>query len=195
MATATMSMLGLYRANKGLFDFLKIPEGLDKSVLVDNILVETAELEVLYADAEFMRWAIGIWSEKELDKWSELEKTRHYDYNPINNYDRSEKWTDSGSNSATYSDSNTRAGNSLGKQAGYNSENLYTQTGTEENETNSTNGTSSGSDRTEHSGTISGNIGVTTTQQMIQEQRDIVNYSVYDVIINSFKQRFCLLIY
>lgn len=59
--------------------------------------------------------------------------------------------------------------------------------------------TESGSD----TGTIShsdthkeyGNIGVTMTQAMIQEQRNIVKFNVYDYIIQSFKDRFCLLIY
>lgn len=40
-----------------------------------------------------------------------------------------------------------------------------------------------------------GNIGVTTTQQMIEAERELVRFNIYDVIIESFKQRFCLLIY
>ena len=44
---ATMSLLGLWTANKGLFDFLKIPAALNKQTLIDNLLMECAELEIL----------------------------------------------------------------------------------------------------------------------------------------------------
>lgn len=40
-----------------------------------------------------------------------------------------------------------------------------------------------------------GNIGVTTTQAMIDEQREIVKMNMYREITESFKQRFCLLVY
>lgn len=40
-----------------------------------------------------------------------------------------------------------------------------------------------------------GNIGVTTTQQMIQAERDIAGFNTIDYIIRSFKKRFCLLVY
>ena len=40
-----------------------------------------------------------------------------------------------------------------------------------------------------------GNIGVTTTQQMIREERDVVTFSTIKYITDSFKKRFCLLVY
>lgn len=40
-----------------------------------------------------------------------------------------------------------------------------------------------------------GNIGVTTTQQMIKEQREIVLFNLYDHIIRDFKQQFCIMVY
>lgn len=40
-----------------------------------------------------------------------------------------------------------------------------------------------------------GNIGVTTTQQMIREERDVVMFSTIKYITDSFKKRFCLLVY
>ena len=180
---ATMSLLGLWTANKGLFDLLKIPAALDKQTLVDNLLMECAELEILYPDAEFMREAIGAWSSVEVDKWEELEKTLHYDYDPISNYDRREEWTDDSEGSST------ATSNATGKQAGYNSQELVTSDGSDSS------GSSSGKSSSKHVGTVRGNIGVTTTQKMIEEQRRVVNYCVYDVIIDSFQRRFCLLVY
>lgn len=40
-----------------------------------------------------------------------------------------------------------------------------------------------------------GNIGVTTTQQMIQQERDTVTFNMYKVITDSFVDRFCLMVY
>ena len=40
-----------------------------------------------------------------------------------------------------------------------------------------------------------GNIGVTTKQQMIEAERDLVKFNIYDFIIDSFKARFCILLY
>lgn len=40
-----------------------------------------------------------------------------------------------------------------------------------------------------------GNIGTMTVQQMIKEQRDIAKFNLVDYIVDSFKQRFCILVY
>lgn len=181
--SGTMSLLGLWTANKGIFDFFQIPAAINKQTLVDNLLMECAELEVLYPDAEFMRDAIGAWSAAECDKWEELEKTLHYEYDPISNYDRREEWTDDSEGSSTATSTAT------GKQAGYNSQELVTSDGSESG------GSSSGKSSSKHVGIVRGNIGVTTSQQMIEAQRKVVDYCVYDVIIDSFQRRFCLLVY
>ena len=64
---STMSLLGLYKYDNTVLDGLHIPEGLDSEVLKDNLLMETAELEVLYSSASFMKSAIEVWSQKMLD--------------------------------------------------------------------------------------------------------------------------------
>lgn len=40
-----------------------------------------------------------------------------------------------------------------------------------------------------------GNIGVTTTQQMIEQERNISEFNIYDYIVRSFKRRFCIMLY
>lgn len=47
----------------------------------------------------------------------------------------------------------------------------------------------------EHELHAHGNIGVTTTQKLIREQRDIELFNLYDIIIEDFKMRFCILVY
>ena len=40
-----------------------------------------------------------------------------------------------------------------------------------------------------------GNIGVTETQTMIQDERAVVNFNMSQIIINDFISRFCILVY
>ena len=46
---ATMSPLGLYRWDDTIFDLMQIPQAMDKQTLIDNLLTETAELEVVFS--------------------------------------------------------------------------------------------------------------------------------------------------
>ena len=108
--SATVSLLGLSRINPGILDDLVLPDGLDADLVKDNLLAETAELEVIYPDALFMQSMIGRWSKKELPIWTRLYKTTQLEYNPIENYDRTEEWTE-GENSARSVDAET-TGNS-----------------------------------------------------------------------------------
>lgn len=88
--SATMSLLGLYQKNNNLFIELELPEGIERDTVVDNLLMETAELEVLFTNPLFMQAAIGTWSSKELPVWQKLYDTTILKYNPIENYDMTE---------------------------------------------------------------------------------------------------------
>ena len=92
--SATMSLLGLYQKNNNLFIELELPKGIERDTVVDNLLMETAELEVLFTNPLFMQAAIGTWSSKELPVWQKLYDTTLLKYNPIQNYDRTEKWSE-----------------------------------------------------------------------------------------------------
>ena len=172
---ATISLLGLYSYNNDIFRGLQLPQTLDKETFINNLLAECAEFEILYPDADFMAFMVEVWSKKELAVWEKLAETLSYEYDPISNYDRHEEWQDNGNSK----------GNSTGKVAGFNSEELVNANGAETNITNSN----------KRTGRIHGNIGVTTTQQMIEEERRVAKFNITDYIIDSFKRRFCLLIY
>ena len=59
---AKLSALGLYRWNHNLFDNMVLPEGLEKEEVIHAILEETAELEILYPDPDYLQESIGHWS-------------------------------------------------------------------------------------------------------------------------------------
>lgn len=96
-AKLTMIDLNLYLESVGtdLFSMMELPEGIDKDVLTNNILLRGGEFEVLYSDPEFMQKSIYVWSKKwyrTFDKWA---RALAIEYNPIDNYDRHEEWNDS----------------------------------------------------------------------------------------------------
>ena len=70
--TANLSILGLYQWDNSLFDLMQLPSGVDRGILIDNLLAETAELECLYADPLFLKAIIARWSAKQLNMWTKL---------------------------------------------------------------------------------------------------------------------------
>lgn len=193
---ATISILGLYNLNDTLFDDLVIPENLDSDLLIENLVTELAELELIYSDFNFMKFMIGVWSRKELPTWERVYKASTKIYDPIENYDRIEDWTDNLNRNSSVNSSVTANGNTQHDVAGFNDTALVnaskdTNTETDTGYTSDTS-TSSGYRK----GRVHGNIGVTTSQQMLQSELDVApKLNVYDYIINSFKNRFCLQVY
>lgn len=164
-------------------DLLHLPAEVDADTVKNNLLLETEALEILYPDPNFLKQAIGVWSEKQLPVWQQLYETTQYEYDPIANYDRIEHIEESSSGSSSGSDS------SLAKKTAYNSNTLLDTGKTESEGQNESQGS-----RT-YDATVSGNVGVKTTQSMILEQRDIVQFNIVDYIINDFTKRFCVGVY
>lgn len=220
---AWISLLGLMQVHRDVLDDLALPEAVDRETLIDNLLLETAELELLYSRPETLKTMIAVWSKKQLPVWTKLEETLHFEYNPIHNYDRTETHTDLetrdlvGTNDRTYSSSQKRDNttdvtqNETGtlSKAAYDSGTMVDAEGTQDNrfstQTDDETVTRSDTDNTDSTdtGTVNhdfnmhseGNIGVTTTQQMIEQEREIRKFNIYDYIINEFKTRFCILVY
>lgn len=177
---ATMSLLGLYNWDNTILDGLLVPPNVDKDTVINNLLRECAELEVIYPQPEALKFFVTEWSKERISVWTKLESTLHYDYDPISNYDRNEEWTDESSGNTS--------GTSENQTAGYNS------AGADVPESRNT-ASSSASGKNKRVGHAYGNIGVTTTQKMIMEERKVSEFDIDHIIINEFKKTFCLLIY
>lgn len=198
----TMNLLSLYNYDESLFDNLVLPEGIDKDTLVNNLLLDTVSQEVLYADPDIMKQAIGMWSKKELPVWQRLKDTLDIrgTYNPIYNYDRNEEITNDHTSNTTESENhNTNKGTDTTKvsQGSFNSNDL-TQVNQQDNilgSGNDENGRDTFTGDHTFNAHLYGNIGVTTTQQMIREELSIDEINILDYIIDSFKNRFILSVY
>ena len=103
-----MSLLGLYNWDNTLFDLAVFPEALERNTVIMNLLAETAELEVLYPNPVVMKNLMAIWSAKQLPVWKKLYSTTQYSYDPIENYNRMETGTESGSGTSQRTGTDTR---------------------------------------------------------------------------------------
>ena len=204
---ATLSLLGLYEADPDLFMGLSVPDGVDKQNLIDLLLLDTAELEVLYTSPSLMKMAIRQWAKKELPIWQKLYDTTLLEWNPLWNYDRYEEIDDTRTPDLTYGKGTTDTSNTngtettKGEQRAFNDSALVEvdkqifEHGSGVTTTHTGADTETGTDYNHHDAHIYGNIGVTTSSAMVSEYRDVVQFTVVDAIIDSFKQRFCLLVY
>ena len=173
---ATLSIRGLYNYDSTIFDNFAIPDGVDKETLVNNLLLELAELEVIYPSVVTMSRAVQDWSNSRISAWERILDALNAEYNPIENYDRREDWIDNADSSGGYQN----------KVAGFNIAEQTDSTSSEQQTKSNSN----------HSGRIHGNIGVTMAQQMITAEIDMrAKFDIVQIIVNEFKQRFCVMVY
>lgn len=209
-----MTVEGLYNYKDTLFSEFEVPVGMDKQIAIDTICMRSRELEVLYPNLEFFAKRIGMWSRKNQYNWKKLYDTTLLEYNPIENYDRMEEWTDTDSETGTNSRNNdirNTISNEVTNSGTVTEQNTAFNAGlsdhSKEISNNNTNSNGSGSTTENESGTSKrdlthkrtgrahGNIGVTTSQQMIQSEREVAMFNIYDIIAESFVDNFCLMVY
>lgn len=243
MSSAKITTVGFYKYmnayNNDLFGLLNLPTGIDKDTLVNNIMLRGGEFEVVYSNPDFYKSAIGLWSNKHYRTFEKWINALNIDYNPLENYDRMEEWSDSGSrtNTGTVSDSGIRkntgtqstessgkdnfkgSGNSTSSDeiSAYNSNSFQndkknttnssnsSETNTTANNTRTDNLSESNSNtrtdnlyektNSDRKGRAHGNIGVTTSQQMLQSELDIAKWNIYEQITDLFLSEFCIMVY
>lgn len=212
---AKLTINGMYNYLKllddDLFKNLQLPEGIDKDTLTRNIILKSGEFEVLYADPFFMQEVIGTWSNKWQRTFIKWIEALNLEYNPLDNYDRIESWTESDSSShsssasgtGTESSSNTQSSTQESLRSAFNSNAYEPNTENEIDSEGTSTGTSSTSNQlseeTSHTNTkegrAHGNIGVTTSAALLAEHLSLVEWNVYEHITDLFLQEFVIPIY
>lgn len=202
MSKAKITLLGFYDWDSTLFDSIQLTPLINKETLVNNILLECGEFEVLYGDPSFYKNAVNHFFTLNYDLFNRWATDLELEYNPLENYDRMEHWTDSSENlssesehttnsmtttgNTTANSTDTIASTSVNEKSAYDNNTLVadTKNTTNSTDTNSSNGSitqsannsgnrgtsESNSGESEHDGRIHGNIGVTTSQQMLESE-------------------------
>ena len=141
---AFLTVMGLYNFDNTLLNTLVFPGGMDGDKLKNAILLETAELEVVYPDPRFFKTAINLWSNIRLDTWNRIFHAAQLEYNPIENYDRFETETSGNTRQHSGVDSTSESVQGSSVTDGENSRTISNTTTT----SNSNQGSGSGSQTT-----------------------------------------------
>lgn len=264
----------LYIQESTFFDAFYYPDATTREQFLNYFLLEYGEFTPVYQYPDFLLNHIKAVSASLKYTIDKLYATLSLEYNPIENYDRQEEWTDSGTTERSASESETGSttyaggetttyaggetktytgGQSSTKSGGHSESRLQheierqvsadntgayfpsektiedpdttsvtfnNETDTQtfnnradtqafnnrsdtkqfNNRTDSNTGSNSsseeGTSETEHTGRIHGNIGVTTSQQMIKSEReDVAYYNFIDDVARLYGEKLCILIY
>lgn len=169
---ATMTIAGLYHYDPTIFDNLQLPDGVDRDTIIFHICEECGFLEIMFPNPEYLKESIGVWSAGMLHGWEKFWYAVNFSYDPLYNYDRTETVTEQTDGTAT------------GARTAFN-EDAFKDTDKSVSNANRTMSTRA-----------YGNIGVTTSQQMLEAELDVTKkLNVYNHISRDFKEKFCVLVY
>jgi len=107
---ATLSFNGLLAGYPKLFDDLKVPDSVSKEAVCNQLLFDTLELEVLYADGPTMQRALGVFSETMLPSWTRYATALGLDYDVLASDDRTRTTDHHGTSGSTNTGKNVVEG-------------------------------------------------------------------------------------
>lgn len=204
-----ISILICYKWDPTLFDGMVLPDAvikegvqvapaIEKDDIIDLIIAECGELNLVWSDPNYLKSLIAKWSETNLHGWQRMYDALWDDYNALHNFDRNEVYKDVRTPDLenTYTDKNNAAQTDRNYQNGYNSGELVESSKTVSATDLVTNNKTTGTETNEHTGHLFGNIGVTKSQEMLEDEIKLrMARNIHDIIVNMFRDRFCILIY
>ena len=219
MSSAILTLIGLYNYDHTLFDNMVLPDDVDKSLVVDSILMCGGEYEVLYSNADMLKTMIESWSHRWLNVFENWKRATDdmNKINPLDNYDRYEEWEDTGTNQSHSVDIMNGSGSTSGHDTSNgsgnvtstdkisaddsndfvnknqniqsNTTNTSADTSTSSNTNTNSTADTNGTTNNKHIGHLHGNIGVTTSATMYKEFYDVMRQ--YGNIYESIAVVFC----
>lgn len=249
-----ITLFNLLQENPNLFDNVVLPEGVDRDMVADTIISLYGTEDIVYSPPRIFDYYNRRWFQRKELTIKKLYDTLHFEYNPIENYNRKEDYAeinddeerrrrdtdrtldhssdrttdrtekvDTDNTTTTSSTKNTDStGETINTVAAYNAEVWVNDS--KSNAENSEDVTESGrvtddktenltgkdihkdvdrdvenvgenetteNDRKKNSNLwVRGNIGVTTTQHMIENERRVVQFDLYEWIANTWADSF-----
>ena len=193
-----LTLIGLYNYDNSLFDNLILPTGIDTDTVKNQILMRCGEFELLYPDFDFMKLSILHFSKKHERTFQKWIDALNIKYDPLYNYDRKEEYTDTSAGSITGKSKPSQTTNTYTNEvsafdsSGYQPKEKTTSQLTVNQEASDS---STSNNILKHDAHLYGNIGVTTSQQMLQSELDIARFNLAEQIADIFCEEYCLMIY
>ena len=204
----------------GVFKDVSLTERLNLTTCIDTIIEKWGTCDLIISDPRIVVRRTQLFFLKNYDNFDKMAEALLAEYNPIENYDRYEDTTEnrdidkSGGNSSSASGqgssesggSNTYGSNDTEHKVSAMNSNEYQPRSKDINSQriDSFTNQSTSSDSSSASGTfdettdddfirtshIHGNIGVTTSQQMIQSEIELRKFNIYDYIADLYANEF-----
>ena len=221
-----LTLIGLHNYSKGAIwgdidDY--IPVGVNKEILINEILKEDGEFCVIYPHPEFLRVQIKMFFMKYQQMFTKCIEILNKEYDPLFNLDVKTDYSEEGSNSEDSSSSSltatTRSSNGSASSSG-NSGNTHTKAAydastlqpaegdsgstslsTSENASESSSSSNSESMTASQEHSIErnewkrGNYGTTMSQELLLAEFNARRFNIYNQIADLFAGEFCITLY
>ena len=188
MLQPRMTLYGMYQYDPTLFDGVTLPDGMDKTLMINQIIRQSGDLFPYYQVPPQVKTAITEWFARRKGNFAKLWQGFTAEYNPIENYDRQEDSTETPNITHTLSNSGQDASTNEADVQGYNGTDYVPNSRTKSSGTSSTNGTDTESGTRTYTSRIHGNIGVTTSAQMLEGELALrKSMDIYAIIAAEFE--------
>lgn len=177
---AKITLIGMHNYTNGKIWPSSVPAGISRDSFINTIMLNYGECETLYADPDFMKFAISNWFY--INQWGieKAIKAITTEYDPLYNYDRYESVTENTAKTETINETNKRSG---GESTVKNGDETNIKSGKENNvksgghsNTKSGNETTSATSSSDSSATSS---KTTTTNETVEEKVSAFDSTAY----------------
>ena len=219
-----LTLVGIHNYTKGaIWDDVPLPDGLDREILINEILKQSGEFSVLYPDADFLKVQISQFFKKWYHNFERWVAAYNFDYEALYNLDVKSTVTEEGQNyengSKTLSDSRNVTASNSGSSNGSN-QNVHQKAAFDatdfqntEKDTGSSNMSTTGNSSESVTGSGSevtsgnsnhkivteeyrrGNQGVTQSQELLLSEFNAWRFNIYNQIADVFVSEFCVTVY
>lgn len=184
-----------------VFANMVLPDGIDREILIDTIILKGGEFEPVWMNPDFLKTSIGSWSRKWYKTFEKWHTVLNINYEPLYNYDRYEEYEDNRTETAEGHDTSvsTGSGETDNGRSAYNAGADYKKHDNAKVSSEGRNSSDSSTDvvgKVTHKAHLYGNIGTTRSQEMVSDEIHLRGeFNVYELIADVFIKEFCIMIY
>lgn len=196
---ANLSIYGLtllYDGTGTIFDELVLPtQFTDHTVLTDRLMLDTMELEVLYADPDVFKGALGIYSKSRLQTWQKMTDAMYKEYDPFINFTRDETRVNTVTRDLT--DMTNSEGTTQTKRNAWDGSTVGTMTPAEQSDDSAQSSfAQTGTLKTEDYFHSQGDSALFTPTDIAKKEFELrAQLSALEYILADIKAHFCLMVY
>lgn len=189
-----INIMNLWKGEgKDIFDGIYLDPRLDKDLVVNTILDYSGTYIPLYQDYNLFNFKNKVFFDRNRDNIVHLLDAFTLDYDPIYNYDRYEKYNEVDETNRNSNSTSSLKSNTENKVSAYNSSTYQPSNESTSADTTIDNVKTDDKHNYYTDNRIYGNIGVTTTQQMLDSEIDLRDrYNIYEWIARKWYNEFML---